>query len=79
VVVRIVDHGAGIPAEKRARVFEPYYTEKQEGTGLGLALVKQAIDHHRGSISVEETPGGGATFVVRLRVESGERRAESGE
>ena len=79
VVVRIVDHGAGIPAEKRARVFEPYYTEKQEGTGLGLALVKQAIDHHRGSISVEETPGGGATFVVRLRAESGERRAESGE
>jgi signal transduction histidine kinase len=77
VVVRVIDHGPGIPEAKRARVFEPYYTEKQEGTGLGLALVKQAIDHHRGTISVEETPGGGATFVVRLRRE--EERARGGE
>ena len=82
VVVRVVDHGPGIPAEKRARVFEPYYTEKQEGTGLGLAIVKQAIDHHRGSIAVEETPGGGATFVVRFSrqstVDGRQRLADAG-
>jgi signal transduction histidine kinase len=70
VAVRIVDHGPGIPAAKRTQVFEPYYTEKQEGTGLGLAIVKQAVDHHRGRISVEETPGGGATFVVRFSRQS---------
>lgn len=71
VVVRLADHGPGIPADKQARVFEPYYTEKQEGTGLGLALVRQAVLHHQGTIAVEETPGGGATFVVKLRAESG--------
>lgn len=66
VSVSIADHGPGIRPEKRLRVFEPYYTEKPEGTGLGLALVKQAIDHHRGTIIVHDTPGGGATFEVRI-------------
>ena len=66
VTVAIADHGPGIPPDKRQRVFEPYYTEKTEGTGLGLSLVKQAVDHHRGTITVSETPGGGATFEVKF-------------
>ena len=66
VMVALADHGPGIPPEKRDRVFEPYYTEKSEGTGLGLAIVKQAVDLHRGAITVRETPGGGATFEVRF-------------
>ena len=70
VVVAIADHGPGIPAENRQRVFEPYYTEKSEGTGLGLSIVKQAIDHHRGTISARETDGGGATFEVRFPLKS---------
>ncbi|HTL04294.1 MAG TPA: ATP-binding protein, partial [Gemmatimonadales bacterium] len=37
-----------------------------EGTGLGLAIVKQAVDLHHGTVEVAETPGGGATFIVRL-------------
>jgi signal transduction histidine kinase len=64
----VVDHGPGVPSEQRARIFEPYVTNKEGGTGLGLALVKQAIEFHRGTIEVVETPGGGATFVVRLPV-----------
>lgn len=71
VVVTLTDHGPGIPAEKRDRVFEPYYTEKSEGTGLGLPIVKQAIDQHRGLISVRETPGGGATFDLRFPLPDG--------
>ncbi|MEO8448384.1 MAG: HAMP domain-containing sensor histidine kinase [Gemmatimonadota bacterium] len=66
VVVSIADHGPGIPREKRNRIFEPYYTDKLDGTGLGLAIVKQAVDLHHGTIDVDETPGGGATFMVRL-------------
>ena len=66
IMVALADHGPGIPPEKRDRVFEPYYTEKSEGTGLGLAIVKQAVDLHRGAITVRETPGGGATFEVRF-------------
>src|SRR5262249_358097 len=64
--VSIADHGPGIPPDKRDRIFEPYFTDKVDGTGLGLPIVKQAVDLHRGVIEVRETPGGGATFVVWL-------------
>jgi signal transduction histidine kinase len=64
--VTIRDHGPGIPAELEGRIFDPYCTGKEAGTGLGLALAKQTIELHRGTIGVERTVGGGATFVVRL-------------
>jgi len=62
LVVQIADHGPGISADVQQRVFEPYFTTKADGTGLGLALVRQTVEAHRGTISVSETPGGGATF-----------------
>ena len=65
--VTIRDHGPGIPPELEGRIFDPYFTGKTGGTGLGLALVKQTIELHQGTIGVEQTRGGGATFVVRLR------------
>jgi signal transduction histidine kinase len=64
VAVRVADHGPGIAADLRSRIFEPYVTTKPDGTGLGLALVHQTIDAHRGTIAVSETPGGGATFTI---------------
>jgi signal transduction histidine kinase len=63
----IRDHGPGIPPELEGRIFDPYCTGKEGGTGLGLALARQTVELHRGTIAVERTPGGGATFVVRLR------------
>jgi signal transduction histidine kinase len=48
-------------------LFDPYVTGKSGGTGLGLALAKQTIEMHQGTIAFEATPGGGATFVVRMR------------
>ena len=66
VCVRISDHGPGVPPDLRDRIFEPYFTTKEQGTGLGLALVRQAVDTHGGTIVVSETPGGGATFTVNL-------------
>jgi two-component system, NtrC family, nitrogen regulation sensor histidine kinase NtrY len=64
VVVTVADHGPGIPAGLGGRVFEPYITTKPDGTGLGLALVRQTMDAHHGTIAVGETPGGGATFTL---------------
>ncbi|MBI1966480.1 MAG: HAMP domain-containing histidine kinase [Gemmatimonadetes bacterium] len=64
LAVTIADHGPGIPEELRPRVFEPYVTTKPDGTGLGLALVRQTVEAHRGTIAVSETSGGGATFTL---------------
>jgi signal transduction histidine kinase len=67
VRIEFRDHGPGVPPELAARIFDPYVTGKSGGTGLGLALAKQTVEMHRGTILVEQTPGGGATFVVRMR------------
>lgn len=64
VVITVADHGPGILPELGGRVFEPYLTTKPDGTGLGLALVRQTVDAHHGTIAASETPGGGATFTL---------------
>jgi signal transduction histidine kinase len=66
VRIEIRDHGPGVPPDMAPRIFDPYYTGKPGGTGLGLALVKQTIEMHGGTIALSDTPGGGATFQVRL-------------
>lgn len=67
VEIRIADTGAGMTPEECDRLFTPYYTTKQHGTGLGLAIVQSVVVDHAGTITVENTPGGGATFVITLR------------
>lgn len=70
VEVVIGDHGPGLTPEGRQRLFEPYYTSKPQGTGLGLTLVRQTVEAHRGTIAVEDTPGGGATFRLWFPAEA---------
>ncbi len=74
VVLRVADSGPGISSRDRERIFEPFFTTKAEGrgTGLGLAICRQIVETHRGAIRVTDTPGGGATFEVRLPADSGE-------
>jgi two-component system nitrogen regulation sensor histidine kinase NtrY len=64
--VRIADRGPGVKPSDRERIFQPYITTKKDGTGLGLALVRQTVEVHGGTVVVEENPGGGAVFVFRL-------------
>ncbi len=68
VEIAIRDNGVGIPPEHLPRVFEPYFTTKAKGTGLGLALVRQTIHDHGGTIAVASEPGRGTTFTVTLPV-----------
>jgi signal transduction histidine kinase len=62
--VLVVDHGPGVPANLKSRLFEPYFTTKPDGTGLGLALVRQTVEAHGGTVALGDTPGGGATFTI---------------
>lgn len=64
--VDVIDDGDGVPMELRERVFAPFFTGRARGTGLGLAVVRRVAEAHHGSIAIETTPGGGATFVLRL-------------
>jgi signal transduction histidine kinase len=66
VAVTIADHGPGIAPDRQSRLFEPYFTTKPDGTGLGLTLVRQTVEAHGGTIKVSDTPGGGATFELWL-------------
>jgi two-component system nitrogen regulation sensor histidine kinase NtrY len=66
VEVVIRDTGVGILPEQLGQIFEPYFTTKSKGTGLGLALVRQTIHDHGGSISVASEPGRGTAFTITL-------------
>jgi two-component system nitrogen regulation sensor histidine kinase NtrY len=68
IAITLSDNGPGITPERRELIFQPYYSGKADGTGLGLAIVKQTIEQHHGAISVDDTPGGGATFLVQFPV-----------
>lgn len=73
--LRFEDTGPGIPEEALDRVFEPYYSTKDTGTGLGLAVTKKIVDEHGGHIRVSSVVGRGTTFLIDLPV----RRAGSAE
>jgi nitrogen fixation/metabolism regulation signal transduction histidine kinase len=62
------DNGPGFPAEVLARAFEPYFTTKSRGTGLGLAMVKKIVDEHGGEIRLSNRDGAGAEVRIRLRL-----------
>jgi signal transduction histidine kinase len=63
VVLRVADDGPGIPAEHRERAFEPFWTTKPSGTGLGLAYVRRAVEAGGGTVRVEDSERGA---VVRI-------------
>lgn len=65
-IISISDNGTGIDEEKQQKIFVPYFTTKSTGTGLGLAMVKQIIENHRGKIYFTTTPTVGTTFFVEI-------------
>ncbi len=60
------DNGCGIPADKLGKIFNPFYTSKSTGTGLGLGVAKKVIDSHRGTIEVSSTVGTGTEFKISV-------------
>jgi two-component system sensor histidine kinase HydH len=74
IEVRMADTGPGVSLEDRTHLFEPFFTTRSEGTGLGLALCREIIEQHEGRIDLVTEEGSGATFCVMLP--SVERRSE---
>ena len=62
----VQDTGGGIPAEILHNIFNPFFTTKAQGSGLGLAIVHKIVTRHQGDIIVENLPGKGASFIVKL-------------
>ena len=73
IVVEVSDTGPGIDAETMPRIFEPFFSTKSAGRGMGLAAIRGIVENHEGEIRAESRPGRGATFTVALPV-SAERR-----
>ncbi|MFO0629983.1 MAG: ATP-binding protein [Polyangiales bacterium] len=66
LLLEVQDDGEGVPEPLRDKVFAPFFTTRAAGTGLGLAIVQNVAAAHGGTVSCRETPGGGATFALRL-------------
>ena len=67
-VIEVLDNGPGIDRTDWQRVFDPYYTTKSEGTGLGLPIVKKVVLEHRGEIRLDTSPQGGARFRIEVPI-----------
>lgn len=64
--ITVLDTGPGIPADKLPLIFDPYFTTKAEGHGLGLWIAQQIVAAHGGTLTAQNAPGGGALFVMAL-------------
>jgi PAS domain S-box-containing protein len=76
VRISVRDYGHGIPAEALPRIFDPYFTTKSEGTGLGLATAYAIVSKHGGQISVDSRPGDGTIVTIELPASSAAPAAE---
>src|ERR1700720_2859988 len=80
VIARFTDSGGGMSPENLRRVFEPYFTTKTSGTGLGLLIVRRIVREHGGELSIESSEGKGLTLTIRLpHIARPARRLEGGD
>lgn len=66
VILEVQDQGCGISTEEQQKIFVPFYTTKQTGTGLGLPLARKIVEEHGGTLTVRSEPGRGANFYIAL-------------
>jgi C4-dicarboxylate-specific signal transduction histidine kinase len=66
IVVTVGDSGPGIPPQERAKIFDPFYTTKSDGSGIGLSLCQRIITDHRGTLSIGVSRWSGAEFRIEL-------------
>lgn len=69
VEIAVQDTGAGMPEDVKNKIFEPFFSTKEEGIGLGLSIAQRIVEEHRGVIRVETAPEKGTTFFLRFPVD----------
>jgi signal transduction histidine kinase len=67
--IKVMDSGAGIPQEMQSRIFDPFFSTKKGGTGLGLSVARRIVGEHNGTLNVESWPEAGTIFTIRLPIE----------
>ena len=77
VYLEVADNGCGVSSELRARIFEPYFSTKKNGTGLGLTIVSQIVEDHRGYIRVRPNEPQGTKFTIEFPVQTESRLVEN--
>jgi signal transduction histidine kinase len=70
-IIRISDNGPGISKSLCSKIFQPFFSTKEEGTGLGLSITSRIIHEHGGKIEVNSYEGKGTTFIITLPVKGG--------
>jgi two-component system sensor histidine kinase HydH len=73
LIIRVQDNGPGIPADRQPNIFDPYFTTKTEGNGLGLWIAQQIVVAHGGTLSAGNAQSGGAVFTLKLPLERKEK------
>lgn len=68
VTIMVSDNGPGVPESVQDKLFEPFFSTKDEGTGLGLSIAARIVEEHGGSLRFDPTKGGGATFIITLPI-----------
>ena len=71
ICAAVRDHGSGLSEPTRERLFEQFFTTKEEGLGMGLAIVRSIMEAHGGTITAENADGGGARFLFHLPIKEG--------
>jgi PAS domain S-box-containing protein len=74
VLIEVSDTGPGIPGSELEAIFKPFYSTKEQGSGLGLFFCQQIIERHRGCLTVRSRPGRGTTFSIRLPITENDER-----
>ena len=72
-VLAVRDNGPGIPPERLAHIFDPYFTTKPEGSGLGLWIAQQIVTAHRGTLKAQNSSSGGAVFTMALPLRAADK------
>jgi len=67
-VIRLKDRGPGIPESIRDKIFQPFFSTKEEGTGLGLSIATRIVEEHQGRLDIQSKEGQGSTFIITLPI-----------